>query len=396
MKRQLILILILCSFINGLMLQTDSFSYQDGILIVTDYELIDSDVLPESIPSESVPVEQNEFAGLEQNESPGVTQEESVVLEQEVVDESTNQTQNQTVNETDVEIDQEIDPMYLQDEKVVYEVNLNSSMNISDNTNFTIGLLNYYNEPKSVDIEAFYYYYSSKYSNVHTETLSLDPRSNSTYSFQLNLTEFRDGLKVKIKLKKSELVTWKEFRADLVFINLSSPIPVEVNDSVIVFENESLDGNLSENVSAQIELNSVVSDFDSVLESANESIKGELMKRNHSFLLNNTLENILDFEMTDFFDSIIDEVEFIDLEKKQIFMKSGANFTFDSASSDVELLNKWVGGSSENTLMSTLDFIEKSRQTKTKLSYDIILFALPFVLIGLGIFQKFWSKKRDD
>jgi len=248
-----IMLLLLTSLVciqlgSCLIIETSSFDYVDGLLYVSNYTILaDSNISFNS--SHSTPiisdnsfdlinvsfhnnltnittnVSNNTFIDVQNNSNTSsssplsfLTNHSNGVIDKVIVDSPI------TINFTkEVVNESEYDPMYELNNKVKYFVyEDNDSLVISNLTTYSFSIFNYYDETKIINFSSYFYYYSKKYSDIYVDNIQILGRSNISYSFQLPLHSHKEGVKLKFKLKKSELKTYKDFSFKTDFIQTSA------------------------------------------------------------------------------------------------------------------------------------------------------------------------------
>ncbi|MBT7296333.1 hypothetical protein HN836_01630, partial [Candidatus Woesearchaeota archaeon] len=201
---------------------------------------------------------------------------------------------------------------------------------------------------------------SQKYSKVYDKSFIVNSRNITKISFNLFPESIKnDNFNLKIKLKKSELKTFKEFKYDIFFINNS----IKEND-IDELVNVYIQNDSNEN---KIQINDI----------------------NEIKIINNSNNYS---ELSSFFEEYGENIEFMDGNK--IKLKNNDILLNEFNQVMPLLMQKFEIDDKLNSKINLMDLVESKKNIQSFISYKVIIVG-SFLILLLNFFGLFKKKFFD-
>ncbi|MBT3408100.1 hypothetical protein HN415_05465, partial [Candidatus Woesearchaeota archaeon] len=205
-----------------------------------------------------------------------------------------------------------------------------------------------------------FYRHSQKYSKVYDKSFIVNSRNITKISFNLFPESIKnDNFNLKIKLKKSELKTFKEFKYDIFFINNS----IKEND-IDELVNVYIQNDSNEN---KIQINDI----------------------NEIKIINNSNNYS---ELSSFFEEYGENIEFMDGNK--IKLKNNDILLNEFNQVMPLLMQKFEIDDKLNSKINLMDLVESKKNIQSFISYKVIIVG-SFLILLLNFFGLFKKKFFD-
>ncbi len=244
--------------------------------------------------------------------------------------------------------------------KIVYEINISNNTIDKNGIYINLSIINYFDINKNIDLIYYFYRHSQKYSKVYDKSFIVNSRNITKISFNLFPESIKnDNFNLKIKLKKSELKTFKEFKYDIFFINNS----IKEND-IDELVNVYIQNDSNEN---KIQINDI----------------------NEIKIINNSNNYS---ELSSFFEEYGENIEFMDGNK--IKLKNNDILLNEFNQVMPLLMQKFEIDDKLNSKINLMDLVESKKNIQSFISYKVIIVG-SFLILLLNFFGLFKKKFFD-